>query len=149
MNRALFALLVCAGVAGAQTPTKVFSRADTLRGSDGPARSWWDVTFYDLHVTVNPVDSTIRGWNGITFRAKTPAGAGVPAREMQIDLQVPMQIDSVKQGREKLTFRRDSNAYFVSGVRAAPGGEHTVTVYYHGKPRAAVNAPWDGGFIWK
>ena len=29
----------------------VFSRADTLRGSlTAPARNWWDVTDYDLHV---------------------------------------------------------------------------------------------------
>src|SRR5580704_10793464 len=48
---------------------KVYTHADTLRGSfDTPGRVWWDVTFYDLHVAINPKDSSIRGYNGITYR---------------------------------------------------------------------------------
>src|SRR5437763_14538820 len=45
----------------AQTTPTVFTHADTLRGSNGPARAWWDVSFYDLRVAVSPADSTIRG----------------------------------------------------------------------------------------
>ena len=142
-KRVFVALVFCASAVGAQS-SKVFTRADTLRGSDGPARSWWDVEFYDLNVTVNPVDSTIRGWNAITYRVLRPG------REMQIDLQVPLRIDSIVQSGRKLAFRRDSNAFFVTGMApAAVGARARVAVYYHGKPRAAVNAPWDGGFIWK
>ena len=61
-------LLVTSADSNAQEPGR-YSRADTLRGSNGPGRSWWDVTFYDLHVRVNPKDSSISGWNGITYRA--------------------------------------------------------------------------------
>ena len=51
-----------------------YTRADTLRGSyTTPQRAWWDVTFYDLHVAVNPSDSSIRGFNGITYRVLKPA----------------------------------------------------------------------------
>ena len=28
------------------------------------------------------------------------------------------------------------------------GARKTVTVHYHGQPRAAKNAPWDGGMVW-
>ena len=36
------------------------SRADTLRGTYTTlGRRWWDVTFYDLHVSVRPRDSSI------------------------------------------------------------------------------------------
>jgi aminopeptidase N len=142
MIKAFSALLLSAAVAGAQAP-KTFSRADTLRGSDGPARSWWDVEFYDLHVAVSPSDSTIRGWNAISYRVVKPG------RELQVDLQVPMRIDSVLQSGRKLAFRRDSNAYFVTSLASVVGNRSRVTVYYHGKPRAAVNPPWDGGFIWR
>src|SRR5512135_445874 len=89
----------------AQTPdTTRFTHADTLRGSNGPGRAWWDAAFYDLHVRVNPADSSIRGWNGITYRVLQPA------QEMQIDLQVPLEVDSVVQDRRKLAFRRDGDA---------------------------------------
>ncbi len=29
-----------------------FTHADTLRGSNGPGRDWWDVMKYDLHVNL-------------------------------------------------------------------------------------------------
>ncbi len=110
----------------AQTP-QVFTRADTLRGSDGPGRSWWDATFYDLHVAVNPADSSLVGWNGVHYRVLAPGD------EMQIDLQAPMAIDSVVQAGQSLTFRRDGNAYFIALPAAQPVGSHAeVTVYYHG-----------------
>ena len=120
-----------------------FTHADTLRGSIGPARAWWDVTFYDLHARVNPADSSLAGWNGITYRVVQPGS------EMQIDLQEPLQVDSIVQDGRGLTFRRDGNAFFVALAAPQRAGEtHTIAVYYHGRPRAAQNPPWDGGLIW-
>jgi aminopeptidase N len=121
-----------------------FTHADTLRGANGPARSWWDVAYYDLHVAVSPRDSSIRGWNGITYKVLRPN------QTMQIDLQQPLEIDSIVQGGRKLTSRRDGSAFFVTLAAAQrAGATNTVTVYYHGKPVAAKNPPWDGGFIWR
>jgi aminopeptidase N len=142
----LAALLVCPlTLATAQEEGTRFTHADTLRGSNGPGRSWWDATFYDLHVRVNPADSTIRGWNGITYRVL----AAPPAREMQIDLQVPMDVDSMVQARRRLTYRRDGNAFFVTlATPPRVGDVGTVTVWYHGTPRVARRPPWDGGYTW-
>ena len=141
---ALCFVVASAGALAAQRGRTTFTHADTLRGTNGPGRSWWDATFYDLHVAVNLADSSIRGYNGITYRVMAPA------KDMQIDLQVPMQIDSIIQDGQVLTARRDSNAFFVT--MASPqrvGDTKTVTVYYHGHPRAAKRPPWDGGFIWQ
>jgi len=71
--------------------TQIFTRADTIRGSNTPQRAWWDATYYDLHVKVNPADSSISGYNAITYRVLKPA------REMQIDLQMPLVVDSIVQ----------------------------------------------------
>ncbi len=143
---ALLAALVLCPVARAtaQTPdTTRYTHADTLRGSNGPARAWWDAAFYDLHVRVNPADSSIRGYNGITYRVLQPV------QEMQIDLQVPLEVDSMVQDRRTLAYRRDGNAFFVTlKARQRAGDLNTVTVYYHGKPRVAPLPPWDGGFTW-
>jgi aminopeptidase N len=69
---------------------------------------------------------------------------------MQIDLQVPMQLDSIVQDGRALEFRRDSNAFFISLVAPQRAGtKKTITAFYHGRPRAAVNPPWDGGYIWR
>jgi aminopeptidase N len=132
-----------ATTAAAQAP-RAFTRADSLRGGNGPARSWWDVSYYDLHVRIQPKDSSISGWNGITYKVLRPN------QSMQIDLQPPLIVDSIKQDGRSVAHRRDGNALFLT--LTAPqraGASQTVTVYYHGKPRAAVNPPWDGGFIWR
>jgi aminopeptidase N len=104
---------------------------------------WWDATFYDLHVAVSPADSSIHGWNAITYRALKPSA------EMQIDLQVPLEVDSMVQSGKRVTYRRDGNAFFAAVPSLAAGASATVTVFYHGKPRAAMRPPWDGGFIWQ
>ena len=110
-------LLLFLPLAASAQDTTAYTRADTLRGSfTTPGRAWWDVEFYDLNVRVDPSDSTIRGWNGITYRVLRPNS------EMQIDLQHPLVIDSIVQERRRLRFRRDSNAFFVTLPTAQPAG---------------------------
>src|SRR5262245_4807133 len=135
---------IALGVAQDSTRQRTFTHADTLRGSITPQRAWWDVGFYDLHVKVNPADSSIAGYNAITYRVLKPA------TEMQIDLQVPMEVDSMVQDNRPLVYRRDGNAFFVTmAAPQAAGTRKTISIYFHGKPRAAKNPPWDGGFIWR
>ena len=144
MNRLLLIAILLAPCARLQAQVGPFTHADTLRGSDGPARSWWDVTFYDLHVSVDPENERIEGWNQITYRVREPAA------EMQIDLQVPMELDSILQDGRAVEYRRDGNAFFVALAADQPAGQtKQVTAYYHGTPLAAEDPPWDGGFIWR
>jgi aminopeptidase N len=132
----------------AQRPAPTYTHADSLRGGNGPGRSWWDVEFYDLRVRVSPADSSIRGSSGITYKVTAPAKA--KRTQLQIDLQMPLEVDSIVQDGAKLPFTRDGNAFFATVVANQRLGERrTVTTYYHGKPRAAKNPPWDGGLIWR
>ncbi|MEP6590823.1 MAG: M1 family metallopeptidase [Gemmatimonadota bacterium] len=135
-------LLLSVPALPAQQP-KVFTHADTLRGTVTPERAWWDVTFYDLDVRIHPVDSSITGRNLISYRVMAPA------RAMQVDLQRPLEVDSMVQDGRAVRFRRDGNAFLVR--LAAPqrvGSVRTLAVYYHGKPQPAKRPPWDGGFTW-
>jgi len=119
------------------------TRADTLRGSDGPDRAWWDVTFYDLHVRVSPADSSVVGYDGITYRVLRPV------QEAQLDLQAPLVLDSVVQDGRRLVARRDGNAYYVTLLARQRQGETlTMTAYYHGQPGRGRPAPRSGGFVW-
>ena len=147
MRRAsvLLALCLLAPEIGndAAAQTRTFTRADSLRGGITPERAWWDVSFYDLHIRLDPSDSTVRGRNAITYRITGKA------RDMQIDLQEPLRVDSVVQGGRRLTVRREGNAFFVRPTgRQRIGETATVTVYYSGRPQVAENPPWDGGLIW-
>jgi len=137
-------LLLLATTAGARAQAHApFTHADSVRGAIGPGRAWWDVAFYDLHVRVSPADSSIRGWNGITYRVTQPG------RRMQIDLQAPLQADSVVQDGRRLAYTREGNAFFVDlPSEQRVGDTKTVRFYYHGRPIVAKHAPWDGGFVW-
>ena len=139
-----------------------FTHADTLRGTYGPSRDWWDVLQYDLHVKFNIVDSTISGYNVIQFKPLKKGSV------MQIDLQEPMILDSIllinnssstpivcPVGTDcripiKMTdVKKDGNAYFFTTTNNKPKTINYLTIYFHGKPRIARRPPWDGGLIWK
>ncbi|HEY4617495.1 MAG TPA: M1 family metallopeptidase [Flavobacterium sp.] len=121
-----------------------FTRQDTLRGSITKERAWWDVKHYHLDIKVNPVDSTITGSNTIKYQVLQEYN------RMQIDLQNPMDIYKVIQDGKTLKYTREGNAFFIELV--APqivGKTKELTVFYGGKPKVAVNPPWDGGITWK
>lgn len=120
-----------------------FTRADTLRGSITPERAWWNVTYYDLKVTVNPSQKHLSGSNTITYKVLEPH------RVMQIDLQAPMKIDSIFQDGKEVLFSSDGNAHFLNLQKEQQKGfENQVTIYFSGKPIVARRPPWDGGFTW-
>ena len=142
-------------------PLKAFTHADTLRGTYGPTRDWWDVLKYDLHVKFNLSDSSISGYNIIQLKVLKKGDV------MQIDLQEPMILDSIhlvavsnvptKLGNfqshlenfyQGKNLRKDGNAYFLSDPNfSSVFYAVSLFVYYHGKPRIAIRPPWDGGLI--
>lgn len=139
-------LLLNGNAYGQQREDLLFTESDSLRGSLTPERTWWDVTFYDLHVTIHREDSTINGFNRITYRVIDTDRFNT----MQIDLQRPMNVDYIQQSGKQLAYRRDGNAFFVTIPETLEKGSlHTISVFFRGKPRVAVNPPWDGGFIWR
>ncbi|RYY57004.1 MAG: M1 family peptidase [Chitinophagaceae bacterium] len=138
-------LLLCPFLRGEAQVT----RQDTLRGSLNAERSWWDVQSYDLSVKVDITAQTISGTNRITYKTN-----GTPGKTMQLDLQEPMNIDKITFADNKvlksLPFTRDGNVYHVD-VSSIPAAAKSVsvTIAFSGKPRLAVNPPWDGGWIFK
>lgn len=123
---------------------EVFTKQDTLRGSITKERAWWDVKYYHLDIKVNPTDSTISGSNTIKYLVLNDYAI------MQIDLQNPMKIDKVIQDGKTLKYKRDGNVYYIELIAAqTPGVTKELVVYYSGKPKNAINPPWDGGITWK
>ena len=162
-----FILMLCLSLslsitAIAQSPLKTatYTHADTLRGSNGPGRDWWDVTKYDLHVKFNIEDSTISGYNVIQFKVLKKGSL------MQIDLQAPLIMDSAvllseehqkdqfgngtkTSRRYKKTFydfEKDGSAYFITNDNNSTIQQ--LIIFYHGKPVIGKRPPWDGGLIW-
>ena len=131
-----------------------FTKSDTLRGSLNANRTWWDVLRYEVSVQPDIEAKTIKGVCEILFK---PDAVG--SKTMQIDLQSPMQIDSIVYKNKSLPFAKaDTNVWLVKLDIVKPKFKNEkvailinqkVVIYYHGKPREAKMAPWDGGWIWK
>ncbi|MCP9236301.1 M1 family metallopeptidase [Lewinella sp. JB7] len=121
----------------------VFTEADTLRGTLVPARSNYDVTYYELHLDVDPVEQAIEGRVEMdyTITGQLPL--------LQLDLYDNLQIDGIEQDGKELRFTRRAHAVFVELPHPVDiGSRHRMIIRYGGQPTEAQNAPWDGGFVW-
>ncbi len=133
--------------------TLAYTHADTLRGSNGRGREWWDVMRYDLQLTFDTTNKAISGINQVFFKV-----IKAPHDSLQIDLQEPMVVDSVflmptsaDPHDTRLTVVQEGNVWWVKHPfhKFHKDSFYAISVYYHGAPRIARNPPWDGGFIWK
>jgi len=144
---------------------EVFTHQDTLRGSLNAERTWWDVVRYDITVKPDYNNKTITGSVVLTFKVIAPG------KIMQVDLQEPMEIDSVilqaerynntfvspAEAAETATLHlplkkisREGKVYHIEIGKKFPVQSYlSLLIAYHGKPREATRPPWDGGWIWK
>jgi aminopeptidase N len=140
-----------------------FTKADTLRGSLNENRDWWDVLRYNIEVTPDYEQKTITGKVEVKFKEVKTGKSRI-----QIDLQQPLIIDSIKvmswgdnshierDGHgiinfeySKTSFERDGNSNTVHfNYPVLRDKNCSFIIYYHGTPKEAKNAPWDGGWIW-
>ena len=121
-----------------------FTKQDTLRGSITSERAWWDLVYYHLDISVNPDEKFIKGSNTITYSVLNSED------RLQVDLQDPLKITKVEQNGKILDFESVGNAHFIKLIEKQKKGDiQSIKVFYEGKPKEAVRAPWDGGLSWK
>ncbi len=121
-----------------------FTKADTLRGSITPERTWWNVLHYSITVKPDYATKTLSGNTIIRYAVVSDKHPDV----MQIDLQEPLIIDSIIFNKTKnVSFKKDGNAWFVTVPKQKKLSVDSIDVYYHGQVHEALNAPWDGGWV--
>ena len=139
-NRFLVILILL----GIQQMNAQFTRRDSLQGGLRAERTAYDVKRYDLNITINPEQRSIKGFNEITFDVVSPT------QKIQIDLFENMKVDSIIWNSKKLNYKRDNDAVFIDfPEKLASKSNHKLKFYYSGNPLIAKNAPWDGGFVFK
>ena len=134
--------LVILTLLGIQQINAQFTRRDSLQGGLRIERTSYDVKRYDLKITINPEQKSIKGFNEITFDVV------IPTQKIQLDLFENMKVDSIVWNAKKLNYKRDNDAVFIDfPEKLASRSNHKLKFYYSGNPRIAKNAPWDGGFV--
>jgi aminopeptidase N len=124
------------------TQSKTYMLKDTLRGTLGAERSWWDVQHYAIYVEPDYANKTIKGKVDIRFKVKSSGNV------MQIDLQEPMELEKAYLGDHALPYSRKGNAFFVTlDKNLAVGSDALLALKFSGKVQEAIRPPWDGGWI--
>ena len=145
-----FLLFIFIGLSVSAQP--LVNESDTLRGSLNENRDWFDIKRYVIDVTPNYESKSIVGivsWKALAVK---------PSKQIQIDLQAPMVIDSImlwpnvndSMNAVRLEFTRSNNIAIAQIEKQIPKGKQFgLTIFYHGVPKEAIRPPWDGGWIWK
>ncbi len=146
MKKLSYTLLFASGLVFGQffEKGKVFTKQDTLKGSNTEFRNFWDVKKYDLSVEPDFEQRSIKGNNVISFEIIKDVTNPV----FQIDLQQPMKADKVAASFPIANYKQDGDFIWVTTNKKFKKGEkYTIDVTYSGKPTIAKKAPWDGGWV--
>ncbi|MBH8575625.1 hypothetical protein I8752_21965, partial [Nostocaceae cyanobacterium CENA369] len=77
-----------------------YTRKDSLRGGFSFERTCYDVQRYDLNITINPEEKSIKGYNDITFKTLKST------QKIQVDLFENMKVDSILFQGKPLEYKR-------------------------------------------
>lgn len=139
-------LLFCFLLVGISTYGQFLaSKDDSLRGTVTKERAWWDTKLYSIQVIPDFENQTIKGCCKIKYNI-----VNTPTQFMQIDLQSPMNLDSVFVKGIKLNFYRHSKSvFYIEHPNQKEDLNAEIELFFSGKPKKAIYAPWDGGWVWK
>ncbi|MGI8786973.1 MAG: M1 family metallopeptidase [Pyrinomonadaceae bacterium] len=112
-----------------------------------PEQAAYDVKHYDLAVTPNIAEQSIKGVLTATALIVKPIDKFV------LDLDYPFTVESATlvEGKKEmpLKFERREGKIWISFPKMEKTGETVeVRVAYDGKPKVAPRPPWVGGFVW-
>ena len=100
----------------------------------------------DLSIKVMPQTRTIEGVATLTFTAETPLD------RLVVELDTVFDVASVSVDGAEVpagTWTNPEGRMTIPLARPLAAGETArLRIAYSGAPRVAVNAPWDGGFVW-
>ncbi len=146
MKKLSYTLLFAASLSFGQffEKDKVFTKQDTLKGSNTQFRNFWDVKKYDLSVEPDFATKSIKGNNKISFEIIKD----VTNPTFQVDLQQPMKADKVEASFPVAEYKQDGDFIWIKTNKSFKKGEkYTIDVTYSGNPTIAKRAPWDGGWV--
>lgn len=106
----------------------------------------FDVISYDLNLKFRLNEKSIYGYNKISFKNITNTNIDT----IKIDLKSPFLVDKIVDDKNQTLnfFRKDDAMLIFFKNSIPPQSISSLTIFYHGIPPVAKNAPWDGGFVW-
>jgi aminopeptidase N len=113
-----------------------------------PEQKCYDVKFYELNLTIDPVEKAIGGYTIISAEAVNDF------QKIIIDLDTTFTIESVSflnpgKTQTELQFIHKNGKIRIDFPHIIKQGEQfSFKISYAGVPRIAKRPPWDDGFVW-
>lgn len=141
MKKNLLLIILFSNFAIAQ----IFTKQDTLKGSDTRFRNFWDVKKYEIAVEPDFENQSVSGSNKIIFEITKDVENPI----FQIDLQQPMKVEKMTSNFARIDdFRRDGDFVFIDSRNTfKKGQEYFIEIQFSGNPKIAKHSPWDGGWV--
>lgn len=113
-----------------------------------PEQKCYDVKFYDITLTLDPIEKVIAGYAIIKASAVTDFQKIIVDLDNTFTISELVQIDN---GAEtEIPFLHDNGKISITFPALIKAGKFfNVKISYAGAPRIATRPPWDDGFIWK
>ncbi|RXK55575.1 M1 family peptidase [Oleiharenicola lentus] len=149
----IWSVLSALVLTGCQTPPKTAEKPPRTASEDSgappaPEQTAYDLRHVDLALQIFPDKKAIAGHATITAVVKAPLDWLV------LDLDPRLTVSGVRLAAGESVpqvarfERRGPRLWIALGITQPVGTTLKATVAYAGAPRAAVRAPWDGGFSW-
>jgi aminopeptidase N len=124
------------------------SESEDSGGALLPEQAAYDVRDCELDLRIDPVHKSIAGTARIGVKVLQPLGWLV----LDLDPRLTVSRIAVASGGEvprKAAFERRGGRLWINlGAERPAGADLQAVIDYGGRPREAVRAPWDGGFVW-
>lgn len=117
-------------------------------GPLSPEQAAYDVTFYDLSVSIKPETREIDGQVIVRAKVVHPMNQLVLDLDTLLNVQEIWDLSNPKKPIAAPFVRKVGQIWIDLGFTRQAGEQVQVRILYAGKPRVAARAPWDGGFTW-
>lgn len=117
-------------------------------GPLSPEQASYDVTFYDLNVSINPETRELDGQVVVHAKVVHPMNHLVLDLDTLLSIQEIWDLSNPKKPVAAPFERNVGKVWIDLGFTRQAGEQVQVRILYGGKPRVAARAPWDGGFTW-
>jgi aminopeptidase N len=108
-----------------------------------PLQAIMDIRHYTIGLDVDIAQQTIDGYTTIDVVLLEPTDT------ILFDLVHFLTVKSVTVNDRKSQFLQKKDYIYITQNQKFQRGKYTIRIEYGGKPPAAVNPPWEGGFTWK
>ncbi|MBT3590779.1 MAG: M1 family metallopeptidase [Candidatus Marinimicrobia bacterium] len=101
-----------------------------------------DVKSYSINLSVDTDNKAISGFVDISFNIKDTTKTTI-----EVDLIESYSVEKVLLNNNSIRFNHRNNIIRIKTATLEP--LNIIRIFYNGKPPAASNPPWDGGFTWE